>query len=592
MAEVTILEYKILTEESVKNVHDLQQNIKVLKQVMADESATAEENAKAAELLRKNQNALRDAMYQSTKTTEEQIQAGKALFDENGRAVKSYNELVHTMAELKMAWRRTKDEAERASLGKEIDRINTELKEMDASVGNFQRNVGNYQSAFKNWSENVDVLRKGLGAATNGLNGIKDGFEGLSKSPAIATFSILVSLAIKLADELKENETAMEAVKKLMNALKPVMDFFGGLLEKVAEVLADIITKVATFVTNNGLISKIINALAGVGNAILQFVIAPFKGIVAAIKTLQDEGVKGLRNAAKAFGEEMKQGVAFRSNFETGQAMADTIASGFKSKKKEIVGAAKETAEEVKKEVGLTIDEINKSLEQAERKVDDARTQRQNEQKALAGEVQAETELLEAEVTSIIEDMDRMEEESRKKAEEVAKQKLETMTTVAGAMSGIFSTLADLYEADAENSEKNAEKVKALRIAGATIDTISGAVSAFISTWKSELPLTAKAILAPVNAASVLAAGMGQIAKMRSTSVTAPAGATATAPSMPATVTAPSITYDVPNVRSVTSASEEDRLNRMSQDQRVYILASDIQASQDQIKTQVAESTF
>jgi hypothetical protein len=48
----------------------------------------------------------------------------------------------------------------------------------------------------------------------------------------------------------------------------------------------------------------------------------------------------------------------------------------------------------------------------------------------------------------------------------------------------------------------------------------------------------------------------------------------------------------VSNVRSVTSASEEDRLNLMARDQRVYILASDIEASQDQIKTQVSESSF
>jgi hypothetical protein len=48
----------------------------------------------------------------------------------------------------------------------------------------------------------------------------------------------------------------------------------------------------------------------------------------------------------------------------------------------------------------------------------------------------------------------------------------------------------------------------------------------------------------------------------------------------------------VASVRSVTSASEEDRLNQMASDQRVYILASDIEASQNQIRTQVQESSF
>lgn len=584
MAEVTILEYKILTDESVKNVHDLQENIKVLKQVLADEKATTEENAQAAELLRKNQNALRDAMYQSTKTTEEQIQAGKRLFDENGKAVKSYNELVHTMAELKMAWRSTSDETKRAKLGEEINKINNELKEMDASVGNFQRNVGNYQSAFKNWSENVDVLRKGLGAATGGLNGIKDGFEGLSKSPAIATFSILVSLAIRLAGELKENETAMAAIKKAMAALQPIMDFLGGILEKVAEYLADIITKVVTFVTNNGLISKIINGLVGVGNAILQFVISPFKGIVAAIKTLQDEGIKGLRNAAKAFGNEMKQGVAFKSNYQAGQVMAETVASGYKSKKKEIVEVAKETAEEAGEEIVKTFEErvsdaingVMKSLEEGDKKADAAIQERMAFQKEMNDQLREEAE-------EVIEDLDNY----WKNEEKVMQDRITTIQTAAGAVSSIFSSLADLYESDTENSKKAAEKAKALRIAGATIDTISGAISAFMSTWKSELPLTAKSILAPINAASVIAAGMAQVAKIRSTKVDGNA-----TQQVSASVSAPAISYEMPNVRSVTSASEEIRLNKMSQDQRVYILASDIQASQNQIKTQVAETSF
>lgn len=588
MAEVTILEYKILTDESVKNVHDLQENIKVLKQVLADEKATTEENAQAAELLRKNQNALRDAMYQSTKTTEEQIQAGKRLFDENGKAVKSYNELVHTMAELKMAWRSTSDETKRSKLGEEINKINNELKEMDASVGNFQRNVGNYQSAFKGWAENVDVLRKGLGAATGGLNGIKDGFEGLSKSPAIATFSILVSLAFKLADELKENETAMAAIKKAMAALKPIMDFFGGLLEKVAEYLADIITKVVSFVTNNGLISKIINGLVGVGNAILQFVISPFKGIVAAIKTLQDEGIKGLRNAAKAFGNEMKQGVAFKSNFQAGQVMAETIASGYKSKKSKdtMAEAVKEVVEEATVE-GIKRADIDRALAEADRKVEEARQKRLADRKEI-NELFAESDAaLADEIDAIWEEDFKNQQDLAKKEEELMKQRITTIQTAAGAVSSIFSSLADLYESDAENSKKAAEKAKALRIAGATIDTISGAVSAFVSTWKSELPLTAKSILAPINAASVIAAGMSQIAKIRSTKVDGNS-----TPQLAASVSAPAISYEMPNVRSVTSASEEIRLNKMSQDQRVYILASDIQASQDQIKTQVTETSF
>lgn len=57
----------------------------------------------------------------------------------------SYNGLVRQMAELRDAWKKTSDVAERDALGKQIAGINTKLKDLDASIGNFQRNVGDYE---------------------------------------------------------------------------------------------------------------------------------------------------------------------------------------------------------------------------------------------------------------------------------------------------------------------------------------------------------------------------------------------------------------------------------------------------------------
>jgi hypothetical protein len=105
--------------------------------------------------------------------------------------------------------------------------------------------------------------------------------------------------------------------------------------------------------------------------------------------------------------------------------------------------------------------------------------------------------------------------------------------------------------------------------------------------------LTAKTILAPLNAASVVAAGLANIAKIRATNVSRSGDAgTPSAPSI-ATVSAPSYTYTPQEqLRTVTSASEEDRLNRMAEPARVYILQSDIEAAGRAAKVQVDESTF
>lgn len=59
----------------------------------------------------------------------------------------SYNGLVQQMAQLKKEWKSTNDEARRNELSKQISATNEQLKEMDASIGNFQRNVGDYAIA-------------------------------------------------------------------------------------------------------------------------------------------------------------------------------------------------------------------------------------------------------------------------------------------------------------------------------------------------------------------------------------------------------------------------------------------------------------
>jgi hypothetical protein len=86
--------------------------------------------------------------------------------------------------------------------------------------------------------------------------------------------------------------------------------------------------------------------------------------------------------------------------------------------------------------------------------------------------------------------------------------------------------------------------------------------------------------------------GVANINKIKSTSATGGGAAAASAPSASASVAAPNIDTGLQSVRNVTSASEEDRLNRMAQEQRVYILQSDIEAAGQQSKVQVAESSF
>lgn len=596
MAEtVSIIE--ISTGKSVQNIGQLKDYIKDLKKSIDDVDKSFEENKKDAEALRAAQAALRDAMYSTTTSADDLIKASESLYDENGKLLGSYNAVVKQMAALKSAWRATVDETERENLGKAIDKLNNSLKDMDASVGVFSRNVGNYESHWKGLAKQTDALDKGFKAFSGGLGAVKGGLEGIAASPAIATIGILASVAMKIADSLKENETAMAGVKKGLDALKPVTDFISGLLETVANVLADIITKAAAFVTSNGVFQKIIHGVVGVGNAIMNFVVAPFKGVIAAIKVFQEEGVKGFRNAARAFRDEMKQGVAFRSNYEAGAAMADGLIKGAKSKKKDVQAAAKETADDWKNEI---LKQMDDAIAQADKIVALRERNRQRLEATMDEALKPVLQQAEAESDAIMDDIDEIfqaEHEARMKdlkdAEAAAKAKVQLLSGVASSTSSILNSIADMYEANGELDAKQAGKVKALRIAASTIDTISGAIAAYVGAVKT-VPGPAGVVLGAVQAATVTAAGLANIAKMRATQVpgSASEGSTSVTPDASAFVSAPSVTTGVNTVRNITSASEEERLNRMASKSKVYLVTSELEAMQGDTAVTVQESSF
>lgn len=633
---ITIL--KIGTQEAVQNIGDLRKNVQILKKSLEDLDIGSREYQDTLDELKVNQNALKDAMYATSSSMDDVAKSASGanvIFDEQGKLVKdatvSYNSYVHAMAALKEEFRSTGDAVKRADLADKINQINDQLKGMDAAQGNFQRNVGNYEGALKGWANGLDAMDKGLKAATGGVNGLKGGVEAFAKSPAIASFTILVSVAMKLAEALKENDTAMAAVKKATAALQPVMDFFGGVLETIAGVLADVIGKVSEFVSSNGLFQKIIGGVVGVGNAIFKFITAPVRGVIAAIKVFQDEGIKGIRNAAKAFGDEMKGGVAFRSNFEGGQAAADAMISGLSSRKAPAKEAGKTIAKEVKdgvkEELDLGLDEIiagaEKSMEDLFKDMDrmDAdrlkreadsesirlgRLKQSNEERLamlqefydaalergdLSKALEYDTKIADLRVEITEKEI----EERKKKEEEYERTRTAVLMASFDTTASILGSLADLYEADDEGQKKNAKKIKALRIATATIDTISGAIGAYMQASKAYTPPWGQ-IIGAAAAATVTAAGLANIKKIRSTNTDGGgSSADVSAPSTTGTtavVAAPALTTQVSNVRSVTSASEEDRLNAMASDQRVVLVMSDLEVKQDQVRTQVAESSF
>ena len=540
MAEETITILKVGTEEAVKSVNDLKTNIKVLKENLGELEIGTEDYKKTLDELKVNQNALKDAMYATTTTMEDVAAAATG-------ASKSYNSLVHQMAALKEEWRATNDEARRNELGKQIAEINQQLKDMDASVGNFQRNVGNYESGVTGLVERFDkfggILKEmppTLGAAKEQIGKVGETMQLVGKQPILGIIGLLAPIIIKITNALMENQTAMDAMKKVMSSLDPIMKLFQKALEGIAQgvaKVADWISKMIGKVTERFIETK--EEAESVGEAIAE----------------------GLEEATP---------VAVQAAEKMGEKMAEAI----ENKLMEIDWSKVESAQD--KRIAA-----QKSARQAAAK----------EQQELDAMLEADWEATNASIDAMFAEMQQQEEQSLKRASEIAQARVDTMYAVADATSSVLGSIASMYESDEKNAEKNAKKIKALRIAEATINTISGAIGAFMQA-SSTMPPPFGAIVGAAQAAAITAAGVAQIANIKKTNVSSN-GASSSSPSAPsAVVNAPNVETSLTTTRNITTASEEERLNRMASSQKVYILQSDIEAAGTQSKVQVEESSF
>ena len=129
---------KVITVDlgnTTTSLKDYKKHIDELRGSLLQLDSASEEYQKIAQEVKTEQDKLNEVM-----------KVGKTQTD---AAEGSYNQLTQTMAELKKQWKATADEAERTDLGKQILDINNQLKELDASTGNYQRNVGDYANAFE-----------------------------------------------------------------------------------------------------------------------------------------------------------------------------------------------------------------------------------------------------------------------------------------------------------------------------------------------------------------------------------------------------------------------------------------------------------
>lgn len=156
----------------------------------------------------------------------------------------SYDALTKEMSALKKEWRATNDEAKRNDLGERIAEINQQLKDYDATIGNFQRNVGSYNEAIKPVAQQLgeieDEMRQML---ANGVSPLDDGFKELAKQAGVlknAQDSVgrIIDQNARVTSKFADTVSVLNTGISLVSAYEGAMASFGVENEKVAKTLA------------------------------------------------------------------------------------------------------------------------------------------------------------------------------------------------------------------------------------------------------------------------------------------------------------------------------------------------------------------
>lgn len=418
---------------SFKSLGDAKKYIDRLRASLIDLDETSEEYAERVEEIDKVQDKLNKAM----KAT------GSSLKDAEG----SYNALSKKMSELKKAFKATNDEAERKVLAKQITEINDQLKEMDASIGNFQRNVGNYEAAFTKGlagiSKEIEALGNPLAIAKNGVIALGNAFKSLIANPVGAVIMAIVVAIKALKKGFDQSEEATNSLKRAFSALQPVMNVINNIFTGFAKIVGSIAETA---------IPALVNALQKAGEWMMKLLnnlgivsdekLAAFqKGIEAqkeAIKVTQDLTNREIDLTKKRRQMQVDEAKAQMEIAELREKAADKEKYNAKERQKfmdqaiakerglndQKLALAQEEYDILKKRSELTDNsaQMNDELAAAEAKLYNTKREHFEKERSLLKERQKAGKELSAAEKKRLEELERLEKEAQKLREDELKK--------------------------------------------------------------------------------------------------------------------------------------------------------------------------
>ena len=176
---------------------------------------------------------------------------------------------------------------------------------------------------------------------------------------------------------------------------------------------------------------------------------------------------------------------------------------------------------------------------------------------------------------------------------EYAQKHIEISQALGGHLTSIWGSINDIYESNAKAQGKTDEEVfnqtKGSKIALATVETIQGALAAFMGY--QQYPQPYGAILGGIAAAATTAAGIAQIAAIKATRFDSQ-GNDVSNPVAVVNATPRMSDYQPDTIQNLTGASETQNLANALQQTPIYVSVTDINNAQAKVTDRNNESSF
>ena len=608
-----------------------------------DYNQELQENLEELQKLRTEQGQVRSSLNAST----------KALLSAKG----SYVEMSQTLGQLRNAYRQLSKEQREGAVGTEmlgqIKLLDAELKDVDASMGNFQRNVGGYEEALKQVLPPQAGLIIDLGKLSVEGGGIPSLFTGMKNSIVGMTKAAIAFMATPLGMVLtalaaaagaafalfnarnKEIEKQAEASAKALERQKEQMDRMSADIDYTIRLLRaqgketeanaiemqkykDAMTAAAFAYSKfkdeydkmskkereaneenrKALLDRFVEARDAYENYLRDLDVKHAEEVTAERKKNAELAAEQRKAAAekKRIAEETNAAIreanaAFRDETALMQAeqgagtQSGDLALAQEQFRQELA-AFEAMVDEKQISEELAMERRKLMLEQYGQEIADIQARylkQENDQllKALDEEMASE---FEADKKRVSQELKNSKE--RQKIADAEYKHKQMITQQTGA----------LLQGGAQLAGESTAVGKAMAVAAATISTYQAAQAAYQAAFMP-VPTFASPVLGAINMAAAIATGLANIKSILSVDSSggtgygssSSAGATV---STPAVVTPPAVVQEVATVRSLTGASEEERLNQMASDQRVYLVYSDVEQAGKRVQVQQSETSF